>query len=170
MLLEGDEEAEEDEDRKPVSHFFTTHHFPLIHVTSHLHNVPADKSRIPLPIDRRTLAKRRFRATASDGAEFGFDLPHPFSHHTPFHETDKAVYLIEQRPETVLEIPIRNSQQAALYGWMVGNMHFPAAFEPQAILAEDDPAVRQMLDRAKIPYQETAAIFQPAQNANAHRH
>lgn len=139
-------------------------------VTSHFHEIPESKKRIPLPIDRRTLAKRRFRATAKDGAEFGFDLPHPLSHGTPFHETDDAVYLIDQEPEPVLRVAIRDAEQAALYGWMIGNMHFPAAFEKDAILAEDDPAVRQLLERNQIAFEEASAVFQPPAAVPHHHH
>ncbi|MBD5781741.1 urease accessory protein UreE [Pelagicoccus sp. NFK12] len=139
-------------------------------ITTHFHNIPESKSRIHLKIDRRKLAKRRFRATADDGTDFGFDLPHPLKHETPFYETDDSVYLIEQAPEPVLRIPIEDAEQAALYGWMVGNMHFPAAFEAGAILAEDDPAVRQMLERSNIAFEEATAVFQPPSNAAAHHH
>ena len=139
-------------------------------ITHHLHGIPESKKKIQLPIDRRKLAKRRFRATATDGTDFGFDLTHPLKHETPFHETDDSVYLIAQEPEAVLRIPIKDAEQAALYGWMVGNMHFPAAFETGAILAEDDPAVRQMLERSEIRFEEATAIFQPPSNASAHHH
>ena len=141
----------------------------MILVTDHLPARPPGKTAIPLPIDRRTLAKRRFRAQAADGADFGFDLPHPLAHGDPIHETETAVYLIEQLPETVLRIPVPDAPTAALRGWMIGNMHFPAAFQPDAILAEDDPAVRQLLDRNHIPYQAATAIFQPPATA-AHHH
>ncbi|MBK1880138.1 urease accessory protein UreE [Pelagicoccus mobilis] len=139
-------------------------------ITTHFHDIPESKTRIPLKIDRRKLAKRRFRATADDGTDFGFDLPHPLKHGTPFHQTDEAVYLIDQAPEPVLRIEIADAEQAALYGWMIGNMHFKAAFESNAILAEDDPAVRQMLERSDIPFEEATAVFQPPSNAAAHHH
>ncbi len=139
-------------------------------ITNHLHGVPESKKQIPLRIDRRTLAKRRFRATAEDGTDFGFDLPHPLKHGTAFHETDDSVYLIEQEPESVLKIPFADGQTGALYGWMVGNMHFPAAFEASFVVAEDDPAVRQLLDRAEIRYDEASQVFQPAIAASGHHH
>lgn len=142
----------------------------MILITDHIHPKSASKARIPLPIDRRTLAKRRFRATAADGSDFGFDLEHPLAHDMAFHETDDAVYCIEQQPEPVLRIPCDSPGQAALYGWMIGNMHFPAAFEDAAILAEEDPAVRQLLERARIAFEETSARLQPPANAAAHRH
>ncbi|MEM9157667.1 MAG: urease accessory protein UreE [Verrucomicrobiota bacterium] len=139
-------------------------------ITTHFHNIPADKEVVPLKIDRRTLAKRRFRAEAADGADFGFDLDHPLSHHTPFHQTDDKVYIIDQLPESVLKIPFQGEKQAAHYGWQVGNMHFPAAFSDDAVLAEDDPAVRQMLERNRIAYEEAEVVFQPAVNTAGHHH
>ena len=48
----------------------------------------------PLLIDRLTLAKRRWRATASDGREFGFDLEEPLHDGEAFHEESGAIYLI----------------------------------------------------------------------------
>lgn len=139
-------------------------------ITTHLHGVPASKKQILLRIDRRKLAKRRFRGTAADETDFGFDLSHPLSHGTAFHETDDSVYLIEQAPEPVLKIPFTDGKTGALYGWMVGNMHFPAAFEASFVIAEDDPAVRQLLDRAEIPYEAAEQVFQPAIAASGHHH
>ena len=45
----------------------------LIH--DHLHRWNDSLPRIPLAVDRLTLTKRRWRGTATDGCEFGFDLP-----------------------------------------------------------------------------------------------
>jgi len=140
------------------------------HVTSRVHAPAKGKKAVRIRLDRRTLAKRRFRAAAEDGAEFGFDLPQPLKHGDFFHETDAKAYQILQAPETTLRIVPEDLAQAALYGWMIGNMHFPAAFETGAILAEDDPAVRQMLERAHIPYTEYEAIFQPPSRSAHHHH
>ena len=139
-------------------------------ITDHLSHANPAKQAISLKADRRQLAKRRWRGQAEDGTEFGFDLPHPLKHGTPFHETDTSCYLIEQLPEAVLRIPFSNGQQGAFYGWMVGNMHFPADFRSDAIIAEDDPAVRQMLDRNHIHYHESHEILQPAITASGHHH
>lgn len=139
-------------------------------VTDHIHPPQSSKQRIPLKIDRHDLAKRRFRAQAEDGADFGFDLSHPLAHGDAIHETDTAVYVVDQLHEPVLKIPFHDATTGARYGWMIGNMHFPAAFEPGAIIAEADPAVRQMLERAEIPYEESEAIFEPAATAPGHHH
>ena len=137
-------------------------------ITRHFHEIPGGKQIVPLKIDRRKLAKRRWRGEAMDGTEFGFDLDHPLNHGIPFHQTEDKVYVIDQDMESVLKIPFHSEHQAARYGWMIGNMHFPADFTDDAVLAEDDPAVRQMLERNDIPYQETLAVFRPAVNTTGH--
>lgn len=142
----------------------------MILITDHLSALDPTKRKIALHVDRRKLAKRRWRGQASDGADFGFDLAHPFSHDIPFHETDDIVYVIEQDPEVVFKIPFHDARTGALYGWMVGNMHFTADFREDAILVENDPAIRQMLERNQIAFEETTTVFQPPVTTKAHQH
>jgi urease accessory protein len=139
-------------------------------ITNHLSREVSEKQTVSLKVERRKLAKRRWRGTADDGEEFGFDLPHPLKNGTPFHETEKARYQIELTSENVLRIPFVDQKQAAYYGWMVGNLHFSADFEDNAVIAEDDPAVRQMLERNHIQYEETTAVFEPVIVSHGHSH
>jgi len=53
---------------------------------------------------------------------------------------------------------------------MVGNLHFSADFQDAAVIAEDDPAVRQMLDRNHIPFSEIEAVFEPVIVSHGHHH
>lgn len=131
---------------------------------------PAPYTIVPLHVDRRKLAKRRWRGAAQDGTQFGFDLEQPLSHHDAFFARDGKVYRIEQQAETVLKIPFQTPSQAARYGWMVGNMHFPASFAEDALLAEDDSAVRQMLERNHIDYSFAKLVFRPVLVASGHHH
>lgn len=142
----------------------------MIPISNHIHPQPSDKATIALKVDRRKLAKRRWRGQADDGADFGFDLEHPLADGHAFHESESSIYRIEQEAENVLKIPFIEAKQAAYYGWMVGNMHFSAAFEDDCVIAEDDPAVRQMLDRNHIAYQETTAVFRPSIVSQGHSH
>lgn len=142
----------------------------MILIKDHLPRDTKGVSKIPLQVDRRKLAKLRWRGQAQDGTEFGFDLAHPLSHGLPFHKEGRKLYRIELLPEPVLRIPFRAKKQAALYGWMVGNMHFSAAFEDSAVIAEDDPAVRQMLERNRIRFEEAVLPFQPATVSHGHQH
>lgn len=139
-------------------------------ITSHLSREATEKEIVSLKVERRKLAKRRWRAIADDGEEFGFDLSHPLKNGTPFHETETNRYHIEQTAESVLRIPFADQKQAAYYGWMVGNLHFSADFEDNAVIAEDDPAVRQMLERNHIQYQETTSVFEPVIVSHGHSH
>lgn len=139
-------------------------------ITNHLSREETEKAIVSLKIDRRRLAKRRWRGVADDGEEFGFDLPHPLKNGTPFHETESTRYQIELTPENVLRISFADQKQAAYYGWMVGNLHFSADFEDNAVIAEDDPAVRQMLERNHIQYEETTGVFEPVIVSHGHSH
>ncbi len=142
----------------------------MIHISDHIHPEPNDKATIVLKVDRRKLAKRRWRGEAEDGTEFGFDLVHPLADQHAFHESVSSIYRIEQTPENVLKIPFSEMKQAAYYGWMVGNLHFSAAFEIDHIIAENDPAVRQMLDRNEITFTETTTVFRPTIVSHGHSH
>ncbi len=139
-------------------------------ITNHLHDLPENKQIVSLKVDRRKLAKRRWRGQAEDGEDFGFDLSHPLGNGTPFHQTDEKIYVIAQKPESVLKISFQEKQQAAYYGWMVGNLHFSADFQEDSVIAEDDPAVRQMLDRNGIAFEEENLVFQPRIVSSGHHH
>ena len=56
---------------------------------------------ISLPVERRVLAKRRWRGQAMDGTDFGFDLQAPLRHGICFHAEKEKTYVIEQKPEEV---------------------------------------------------------------------
>ena len=130
----------------------------------------ARKPRIELRVDRLTLAKRRWRAVAADGTDFGFDLEHPLHDGVAFFETDSAVYCIAQQPEDLCEVKLGDATLAARVGWSIGNLHFPIAIEEGAVLAPDDPAVRQLLDREHIPYAVVKKVFHPFKIAVGHHH
>src|SRR5690606_16423726 len=56
---------------------------------------------VALHVDRQTLAKRRWRGAAEDGAEFGFELEAPLKEADVFFQTAAARYVIRQHPEPV---------------------------------------------------------------------
>jgi urease accessory protein len=125
--------------------------------------------RISIHADRLSLAKRRWRGAAEDGAEFGFDLSAPLPDGAAFFASERAVYVIAQKPEPVLEIALicRPSPVAKL-GWTIGNLHFPIQVTDEVIRVPDDPALRQLFDREKIPFAACERIFEPF--AKSHRH
>jgi urease accessory protein len=119
-----------------------------------------------LTVDRLVLAKRLWRGTAADGTEFGFELEAPLKHGDAFFQSATARYVIEQQPEPVVEIDLAIAPSAAAgIGWAVGNLHLELAAEPARLLAPDEPAVRNLLERLKVPYRPTTAIFRPGRFA-----
>ena len=125
---------------------------------------------IELIADRFTLAKRRWRGAAADGREFGFDLERPLRHQDIFFQTDTHRYVIVQAPEDVLRIAFTDPAQAARAAWQVGNMHFAVAVSVDCLFVEDDPILRQLLEREGIAFTAARAIFQPLGGAAGHRH
>lgn len=116
-----------------------------------------------LRVERRTLAKRLWRGTAVDGAEFGFELAAPLKSGDTFHQTATARYVIAQDPEPVLEISLNNlpPSAAAGIGWAVGNLHLEFSSEAMRLLTPDEPAARQLLARIQVGYTPTTAVFRP---------
>lgn len=121
---------------------------------------------IALSVDRLTLAKRRWRRTAENGTEFGFELEAPLKHGASFWQTASARYVIRQQPEAVVEIPLDLAPSAAAgLGWAIGNLHLELSAEPARLLAPDEPAVRRLLDRLQVPFKPTTAVFRPGRFA-----
>src|ERR1051326_8023650 len=103
--------------------------------------------RVELSADRLTLAKRRWRARAAAGREFGLDLAEPLRHGDVFFETATHGYWIAQFPEPVLRVDLASPGQAARMAWHIGNLHFPIMPGDGFVLVEDDLALRQMFAR-----------------------
>ena len=140
-------------------------------VTQALSPIPENLETIPLSVDRHKLARRRWRGEAADGADFGFDVAEALSHGDCFYTTESKAYIIEQTPEPCFLVPIGEAIKAAWIGWMIGNLHFKAAFTVEGVLVQDDLAVQQMLDREHIHYHRVTKVFQPSkQGGHSHDH
>jgi urease accessory protein len=121
---------------------------------------------IALRAERLVLAKRLWRGAADDGVEFGFDLEAPLAPGDTFFESATARYVVRQQPERVLEISLALAPSAAAgIGWAIGNLHLELSAEPTRLLAPDEPAVRALLDRLRVPFRPTTAIFRPGRFA-----
>ena len=117
---------------------------------------------VSLNAERLLLAKRIWRGRAADGTEFGFELERPLRHGETFWQTAVVRYVINQQPEAVVEISLEVAPSAAAgIGWAVGNLHLELNAEPTRLLAPDEPAVRQLLERLQVPFKPTTAIFRP---------
>jgi urease accessory protein len=121
---------------------------------------------IALRVERLQLAKRLWRGVAEDGTEFGFELAAPLRHGDTFFQSVAARYVVAQHPESVVEVRLDFAPSAAAgIGWAVGNLHLELQAEPARLLAPDEPAVRQLLDRLQVPFHQTIAIFRPGRFA-----
>ena len=130
---------------------------------------PPSLPRIVLAADRLLLAKRRWRATAADGSDFGFDLSAPLADGAAFFASESAVYCIVQKPEPVLEIAlIPRPAPVARLGWTVGNLHFPIQVTDEVIRVPDDVALRQLFEREKIPFTKCERVFVPFARSHSH--
>jgi urease accessory protein len=124
---------------------------------------------VALHADRLTLAKRRWRGVADDGSEFGFDLSAPLADGAAFFASDAALYVLAQKVEPVLEVAlIPRPAPVARLGWTIGNLHFPIQVMDECIRVPDDPALRQLFEREKIPFSECECVFVPFAKAHSH--
>ena len=139
-------------------------------IRAEMHGASGGKPRIELTVDRMTLAKRRWRGVAKDGREFGFDLEHPVHDGAIFFEEDDGVYVVVQKPETVLEISLGDASHAARLGWMIGNLHFAIEIHHGMVRAPDDPAIRQLLEREHVAFTVEQRVFHPLKAGSSHHH
>ena len=125
---------------------------------------------IPVPVDREQLTRRRFRAEAKDSTCFGFDLNHPLAHGDAVHETDTAVYVIEQQPEPLIEIPCHDIEEAGRIAWAIGNLHQPLEARPDGVRTVADPAVTALLDQLHLTGRQIHDRFTPFRSTHNHHH
>ncbi len=143
----------------------------MITIHEKLVDPPAHARRVEVVADRHTLAKTRWRGTAADGTDFGFDLHEPLRHDDAFHEQDGVLYVIRQTPEAVIEVcGISGKTEAAQIGWAIGNMHHAIEVLPDCIRVVDDPVLRQLFAKMGLDVKHHESIFQPAKLGPTHAH
>jgi urease accessory protein len=126
--------------------------------------LPPDRQ-VVLPAERRLFLKRRWRITADDGTEFGFDLDaRLLDGCVVFHSAGKD-YIVRQLPETVYQIPFSNPAHAALVAWKTGNLHLPAQILDDSLLVLHDPAMARLIEREGWQYSEAELVFTPMKAA-----
>jgi urease accessory protein len=128
---------------------------------------------VDLPVERRTLAKHRWRGVAKDGAEFGFDLEKPLADGEPFHQAGSALYVIVQQTEPVLELrlsdcEIRGDGDTARIGWLIGARRFPMQITQEVIRVPDVPALRELFDQEHLPFVVIERVFSPSVEEHQH--
>lgn len=120
-----------------------------------------ESGQIPLVAERRHFLKRRWRGTARDGMEFGFDLESRLHDGCVIYQTDVADYVVHQAHEPVYVVRPETVDEAALLGWKIGNLHMPVEIIGGEVRAMHDPAVRQLLEREGLTFVERTLLFNP---------
>jgi urease accessory protein len=135
-------------------------------ISAPLASSDASLPEVAVRVNRLKLAKRLWRGAADDGTEFGCELEAPLKDGVTVWQNATARYVIRQEAEPVIEIPLDVAPSAAAgLGWAIGNLHLELSAEPACLLAPDDPAVRQLLDRLAVPYKAVTAVFRPGRFA-----
>lgn len=116
---------------------------------------------VELKVERRLFLKRRWRGTAADGTEFGFDLATRLKHGCVIHQTPAAHYIVHQEPELVYQLRPTSSEEAALMGWKIGNLHLGVQITDDVIRIVHDVAVLQLCEREGWAHEEVSVIFNP---------
>ncbi|MGJ8657718.1 MAG: urease accessory protein UreE [Akkermansiaceae bacterium] len=135
------------------------------------HTAEANASIVPIiiKVDRHTLYKRRWRATAENGTELAVNLPAPVPEGTILTSANDEHYLIQQTTEDVLVISLPTSTQlAAQVGWYLGNQHLPVEIRPDAIILEKLDTLAASLDRIGIPYTFKHDVFRCRMHSHQH--
>ena len=114
-----------------------------------------------LAVERRLFLKRRWRATAADGTEFGFDLDARLTDNCVIFHRSGLDYIVRQLPETVYQIPFLNPAHAALVAWKTGNLHLPSQILDDSILVLHDEAMTNLLKREGWTFSEPEVVFTP---------
>lgn len=141
----------------------------LIREIPHLHKTEGLEL-VSLKADRLMLAKKRWRAYAGDGQEFGFELAEPIEPGTLFHRTEAEQYVIEQKPETLLAVTLPSDPaKAAETGWKLGNLHIPIQIKDGQARIADDPGMRGNLERQHLGFTVIQDVFRPLR-AGGHGH
>lgn len=120
-----------------------------------------ESEQIPLRVDRSQFLKRRWRTTAVDGTEFGFDLIDRLHSGAVIHQEAGLDYVILQNAETVYELRWPDAPGAALAGWKLGNLHLPVEVGPGWLRILHDPSVAQLGARENWALEEKTVLFRP---------
>ena len=118
-----------------------------------------EAEQVRLRVERRMFLKRRWRGTAEDGVEFGFDLTGRLHSGAVIHRTEAADYVIQQEEEPAHEISYTDAAQAALIGWKIANLHFPVQIGQGWVRVARDPAVTQLCEREGWAATDNELIF-----------
>ena len=125
-----------------------------------------------LPVGRRSLAKRVWRARAEDGRELAFYLSETLQHEATVLQEAGKRYVIRQEPESLLEIALpADPPAAARLGWILGNLHLSCQIGRSWVRVPESPEAQVALQKLGHSYHSVEAVFQPdSPAATPHAH
>lgn len=119
------------------------------------------ENRIELAVERRRFLKRRWRGTAHDGTDFGFDLETRLTDGCVIFQDGETDYIVRQLPERVYEVSFSSPAEGALIGWKVGNLHLPSQITEGSLRILHDDAMKQLIEREGWAFTEPEVLFTP---------
>jgi len=120
-------------------------------------------------VERHTLYKRRWRASAANGTELAVDLEAPVSDGTILKATTGELFRLKQLAEDVLIIALpKTTEMAAQIGWYLGNQHLPVEVRSDALILEKLDTLAASLDRIGIPYTFKHDVFHCKMHSHQH--
>lgn len=129
----------------------------------------SDGDLVVVKVDRHTLYKRRWRATAEDGTELAVDLDVAVPNGSLLITSSGGVYQIEQIAEDVMVIPLpKSAEMATKLGWYLGNQHLPVEVRTDEIILEKLATLAASLDRIGIPYTSRHDVFHCKMHSHQH--
>lgn len=110
--------------------------------------------------------------TLDDGREATLDLPPGtvLRHQTMLVATDGTLVQVAAAPQRVLRATSADRQQLLRAAHRLGSHHVPTQAEADALLVQDDAALRDMLLRLGLQVQPAEAAFDPEIDAAADAH
>lgn len=134
-----------------------------------------------LKISRSELEKNRIRRVTDRGTDVGILLePGTMLHNGDILNSNEKTIVIEQIPEKVIAIKVKNNQSPELFiliGHIIGNRHRPISIENNMVFfpihADSEIDVfeklfAEVIDKIELTVEEK--IFKPHTGANVHDH
>ncbi len=132
----------------------------------------AARETVYVPVDRHTLAKRRWRRRAEDGTDLAVDLEQPCRHGELVLVRDQRAYRVRQGPEQLIRIPLPDEREdAARLGWFLGNQHLPVEVVAGHLQVAFDKRLHERLSALGVRPEVVEAVFNPdPHSAVPHHH
>ncbi|WP_257386420.1 urease accessory protein UreE [Tahibacter caeni] len=128
----------------------------------------------PLPLNYELRRRSRQRLRLADGSELALALPGGTVLHPGdlLEADDGRRYRVQAQAEPLLRAGSDDGHLLLRAAYHLGNRHVAVAVEPQALLLEADPVLREMLQRLGLEVAAVHAPFEPESGAygGGHRH